>query len=43
MAHVVLDLEAGGLEQLVADLIRRVDRTQFETHLIVLDHFGRYA
>ena len=43
VAHVVLDLEAGGLERLVADTIRTLDPARFESHLVVLDFFGRYA
>lgn len=41
--HVVLDLEAGGLERLVADLLRRLDRGRFELHLLALRHLGRHA
>jgi glycosyltransferase involved in cell wall biosynthesis len=43
VAQVVLDLEAGGLERLVADLVRRADRDRFEMHLVALDFLGRYA
>ena len=43
VAQVVLDLEAGGLERLVADTIRTLDPARFESHLVVLDFFGRYA
>jgi glycosyltransferase involved in cell wall biosynthesis len=43
VAQVVLDLEEGGLERLVADLIRRLDPARFESHLVVLDFFGRHA
>ena len=43
VAHVALDLEAGGLETLVADLIRTTEPERFESHLVVLDFFGRNA
>ncbi len=41
--HVALDLHAGGLERLVADLIRRGDHAQFEYHLLVLRFLGRFG
>jgi len=43
IVQVVLDLEAGGLERMVADLIRRLDPDRFELHLLALRHLGRYA
>jgi glycosyltransferase involved in cell wall biosynthesis len=39
----VLDLQAGGLERLVADLVRRLDRTRFESHLLSFGPPGRNA
>ncbi len=41
--HVVLNLEAGGLERLVVDLANRLDRDQFESHVLVLQYPGRHA
>jgi glycosyltransferase involved in cell wall biosynthesis len=41
--HVVLDLEAGGLERLVAEMARRTDPRRFETHVLALRFLGRYA
>ena len=41
--HVVLDLQAGGLERLVADLVRRVDPVRFENHVLALRFLGRNA
>lgn len=41
--HVVLDLEAGGLERVVADLIRTTDPGRFELHLLAVNFAGRYA
>ena len=39
----MLDLEAGGLERFVADLVRRTDPARFELHLLALETLGRYA
>ena len=41
--QVVLDLEAGGLERLVADLVRRYDPATIESHVLALRFLGRYA
>ena len=41
--HIVLDLEAGGLERLVADLVRRIDPRAFESHVLAVNFLGRYA
>lgn len=41
--QVVLDLEAGGLERMVADLVRGIDRTRFEVELVALSYLGRYG
>jgi glycosyltransferase involved in cell wall biosynthesis len=41
--HVVLDLHAGGLERLVAGLLRGLDTARFEPHLLALDYLGRQA
>lgn len=38
--HVVLDLDAGGLQRLVVDLIRGSDRTQFEHQVLVIREPG---
>ncbi len=43
IAHVALDLEAGGLERLIADLMRRTDPERFETSLLCTDFLGRHA
>jgi glycosyltransferase involved in cell wall biosynthesis len=43
LLHVVLDLESGGLERLVADMVRRTDRQRFETHVLALRFLGRHA
>ncbi|HEX7020508.1 MAG TPA: glycosyltransferase [Gemmatimonadaceae bacterium] len=41
--HVALDLEAGGLERLIVDLLNRVDPERFESHVLLLQHAGRHA
>lgn len=41
--HVVLNLEAGGLERLVVELANRVDPSRFESHVLVLQYPGRHA
>ena len=43
IVHVVLDLQAGGLERMVADLISRLDPARFEVHLLALRFLGRNA
>lgn len=41
--HVIQNLNYGGMERLLADLVRRIDRTRFESHVLVLQYFGRFA
>ena len=41
--HVVLDLDAGGLERLVVDIVRGSDTTRFESHVLCLREPGRQA
>lgn len=41
--HVVLDLNAGGLERLVADMVRLGDATEFEYHVLALRFLGRFG
>jgi glycosyltransferase involved in cell wall biosynthesis len=41
--QVALDLEAGGLERLVADLIRRSNPSRVESHLLTFGAPGRHA
>src|SRR5262245_54613660 len=38
-----LDLEAGGLERMVADLARRLDPARFDVHVVALKFLGRHA
>jgi len=41
--HIVLNLQAGGLERLVVDLATRADRGRFESHVLALQFAGRHA
>src|SRR5690606_5018244 len=41
--HVIQNLNYGGMERLLADLVRRIDRTRFESRVLVLQYFGRFA
>lgn len=41
--HVVHRLDYGGLERLVGAIVQRVDRERFESHVLTLSDFGRFA
>jgi len=41
--HTVMNMNYGGMERLLADLIRRTDPSRFESHLLVLQYAGRFA
>src|SRR2546428_13515234 len=41
--HVVHDLDYGGLERLVGAIVRLIDRARFESHILTLSGFGRFA
>jgi glycosyltransferase involved in cell wall biosynthesis len=41
--HVVLDLDQGGLERLVPDMVRRVSPERFDSHVLALRFLGRNA
>lgn len=41
--HAVMNLNYGGMERMIADLIRRTDASRFELHLLVLQYAGRFA
>jgi glycosyltransferase involved in cell wall biosynthesis len=43
VVHVVLNLEAGGLERLVVELANRVDPARVESHVLALQYAGRHA
>jgi glycosyltransferase involved in cell wall biosynthesis len=41
--HIIQNLNYGGMERLLADLVLRIDPDRFESHVIVLQYFGRFA
>lgn len=41
--HVIQNLNYGGMERLLADIVQRLDETVFESHVLCLEYLGRYA
>jgi glycosyltransferase involved in cell wall biosynthesis len=41
--QVVQNLDYGGMERLIVDLVTRLDRKRFESHVLVLGGIGRFA
>lgn len=41
--HVVQNLNYGGMERLLADIVRGTDRSRFDVHVLCLEYFGRFA
>lgn len=41
--HIVHNLNYGGLERVLADIARHVDKERFESHVLVLQYLGRFA
>lgn len=41
--HVIQNLNYGGMERLLADLVLRADPAGFEPHVLVLQYLGRFA
>ena len=41
--HVIQNLNYGGMERLLAGIVRRADPDRFESHVLVLQYFGRFA
>ncbi|HEX6938513.1 MAG TPA: glycosyltransferase [Longimicrobiales bacterium] len=41
--HVILNLNYGGMERLLVDMVRRIDRTQFDVHVLCIDYLGIFA
>ena len=41
--HVVQNLNYGGMERVLSDIVLRVDPERFETHVLCLQFAGRYA
>lgn len=43
MLHVIQNLNYGGMERLLADIVERADPERFESHVLVLEYLGRFA
>ena len=41
--HIIQNLNYGGMERLLGDIVRRVDSGTFESHVLVLQYLGRFA
>src|SRR5688500_18718772 len=41
--HIVQNLNYGGMERLIAELAHRTDPERFDTHVLALEYFGRFA
>ncbi|HEU4564083.1 MAG TPA: glycosyltransferase [Gemmatimonadaceae bacterium] len=41
--HVIQNLNYGGMERLLADIVRRDDPARFENHVMALQYLGRFA
>ena len=41
--HVIHNLNYGGMERPFADIVERLDPAEFESHVMVLGYFGRFA
>jgi glycosyltransferase involved in cell wall biosynthesis len=41
--HVIQNLNYGGMERLLADIVTRTAATGFENHILVLQYLGRFA
>jgi glycosyltransferase involved in cell wall biosynthesis len=41
--HVIQNLNYGGMERLLADIVRGMDPSRFEAHVLALQYLGRFA
>ena len=41
--HIINNLNYGGMERILADLVRRTDSSRFEKHVLALSSLGRFA
>lgn len=41
--QLIQNLNYGGMERLLADIVRRVDRERFESHVLCLQYLGRFS
>ena len=41
--HVIQNLNYGGMERVLSDIVLRCDRSRFESHVLCLQYLGRFA
>lgn len=41
--HVIQNLNYGGMERVLADIVRGVNKDRFEMHVLVIEYLGRFA
>jgi glycosyltransferase involved in cell wall biosynthesis len=41
--HAIQNLNYGGMERLFADIVRLLDSTRFESHVLIMDYLGRFG
>ena len=41
--HVTVNVDYGGMQRVLSDLVRHVDKTRFESHVLALQPLGRYG
>ena len=41
--HVIQNLNYGGMERVLADIVRQADRRRFECHVLALEYLGHFA
>ncbi|HEY2377992.1 MAG TPA: glycosyltransferase [Gemmatimonadaceae bacterium] len=41
--HIIQNLNYGGMERLLADIVRGLDRARFDAHVLALQYLGRFA
>lgn len=43
VVHAIQNLNYGGMERLLADIVRHVDQARFESHVLCLEYVGRFG
>jgi glycosyltransferase involved in cell wall biosynthesis len=43
LVHVIMNMNYGGMERILNNLIRLVPQSEFEVHLVLLDYIGRFG
>ena len=41
--HIIQNLNYGGMERVLADVVRGADKSRFEMHVMALEYLGRFA